>query len=37
MVLVHDDDLVTVDGLNHGAVSEHLIGSCIVLLMLAVT
>lgn len=31
MVLVHDDDLVTIDGLSHGAVSGHLIGSCIVL------
>jgi hypothetical protein len=37
MVLIHDDDLVTIDELNHGAVSGHLIGSRIVLLMLEVT
>jgi hypothetical protein len=38
MVLIHDDDLVTIDELSHhGAVSGHSIGTRIVLLMLAVT
>ena len=37
MVLVHNDDLLMIDEVSHDAVSEHLIGSRIVVLMLAVT
>lgn len=33
MVIVHDDDLVTIDGLGHDAVSEPLNTGCIVLLL----
>lgn len=36
MVLVHDDDLVTIDELSHGAVSGNLIGSRTAFLMMAV-
>jgi hypothetical protein len=37
MVLIHDVDLVTIDELRQGTVGGILIGSCIVLHMLAVT
>ena len=36
MVLIHDDDLATIDELRHGVVSQHLIDSRTVLTMLAV-
>jgi hypothetical protein len=36
-ILVHDDDLLMIDGIGHGTVSGLLNSSYIVLLMLAVT
>jgi hypothetical protein len=37
ILLVHDSDLVTIDGVGHDIVSRLLNGSCIVLLLLTVT
>ena len=36
-ILVHDDDLLMIDGIGHGTVSELLNSNHIVLLMSAVT
>ena len=36
-ILVHDDDLLMIDGIGRGTVSGLLNSSCIVLLMLIVT
>ena len=36
-ILIHDDDLLVIDGIGHGTVSELLNSGCIVLLILAVT
>ena len=37
MVLVHDNDLESIDGIGEGSVSEHLMINYIVLLILVVT